>query len=78
MDGKILQNSNTVEMSIRIPQIIAYVSQGITLTPGDIIATGTPAGIATHHDPPAYLRDGVSIELEIDNLGRLINYVKRA
>ena len=61
-----------------IPTIIATLSQGITLKPGDIIATGTPAGVGIGFDPPKYLKAGDVVRIEIDGIGVLENRVRGA
>ncbi|MGT2466333.1 fumarylacetoacetate hydrolase family protein [Mesorhizobium atlanticum] len=57
-----------------IPTIIATLSQGITLKPGDIIATGTPVGVGIGFDPPRYLKPGDVVRIEIDGIGTLENH----
>ncbi len=56
-----------------IPTIIATISAGVTLKPGDVIATGTPAGVGIGFEPPKYLQPGDVVEVEIDGLGKLKN-----
>ena len=70
VNGKIMQNSNTKELVFKIPHLISYVSQFMTLLPGDIISTGTPAGVGLGMKPPTYLKAGDVIELGIDGLGQ--------
>ena len=65
-----MQNSNTKELVFKIPHLISYVSQFMTLLPGDIISTGTPAGVGLGMKPPTYLKAGDVIELGIDGLGQ--------
>jgi 2,4-diketo-3-deoxy-L-fuconate hydrolase len=69
VNGKIMQNGNTSNFIFNIPQVISYTSQFMTLLPGDIISTGTPAGVALGMKPPVYLKPGDVIELGIDGLG---------
>lgn len=69
LNGKIMQNGNTADLIFKIPYLISYVSQFMTLLPGDIISTGTPAGVGMGFDPPRYLKPGDIIELGIDGLG---------
>jgi 2-keto-4-pentenoate hydratase/2-oxohepta-3-ene-1,7-dioic acid hydratase in catechol pathway len=64
-----MQTSNTANLIFKIPFLISYVSQFMTLLPGDIISTGTPAGVGLGMNPPLYLKDGDDIELGIDGLG---------
>ena len=60
-------------MICTIPELIAYISRGFTLQPGDIIATGSPAGTANQHDPPRYLKAGDEVRIEIGGIGTLTN-----
>ncbi|MEO6976877.1 MAG: fumarylacetoacetate hydrolase family protein, partial [Mucilaginibacter sp.] len=62
-------DGNTSNFIFNIPQVISYTSQFMTLLPGDIISTGTPAGVALGMKPPVYLKAGDVIELGIDGLG---------
>jgi len=74
-NGKVLQNDSTAHMIFKIPHIIAFISAAITLLPGDIIATGTPAGIGSRHNPPVICRPGDKMEAEIEGLGRQANKI---
>ncbi|MDG4889841.1 fumarylacetoacetate hydrolase family protein [Mesorhizobium sp. WSM4887] len=67
------QNSRISQLIFDIPTIIATLSQGITLKPGDIIATGTPVGVGIGFDPPKYLKAGDVVRIEIDGIGTLEN-----
>ncbi len=69
VNGEMLQNSNTSDFVFNIPESISYISQFMTLLPGDIISTGTPSGVGLGFDPPRYLNPGDVIELGIDGLG---------
>jgi 2,4-didehydro-3-deoxy-L-rhamnonate hydrolase len=69
LNGKTVQDSNTDDLIFNIPQLIAYISKFMTLLPGDIISTGTPAGVGLGMNPPTYLKPGDMIELGIDGLG---------
>jgi 2,4-diketo-3-deoxy-L-fuconate hydrolase len=69
LNGKIVQDSNTDDLIFNISQLIAYISQFMTLLPGDIISTGTPAGVGLGMNPPTYLKAGDVVELGIDGLG---------
>ncbi len=73
VNEEIRQNSNVSLLIFDIPTIIATLSQGITLRPGDIIATGTPAGVGIGFDPPKYLKPGDVVRVEIDGIGALEN-----
>jgi 2-keto-4-pentenoate hydratase/2-oxohepta-3-ene-1,7-dioic acid hydratase in catechol pathway len=75
VNGELRQDANTGFMINGVAQLIAFISQGITLMPGDIIASGTPAGVGHYRTPPTYLRPGDTIEIEIEGLGRLSNPV---
>jgi 2-keto-4-pentenoate hydratase/2-oxohepta-3-ene-1,7-dioic acid hydratase in catechol pathway len=68
-----LQSSNTDQLIFNIPKIISYLSQGITLEPGDVIATGTPAGVGVFRNPPVLLKPDDVVEVEIEKLGLLRN-----
>jgi 2,4-diketo-3-deoxy-L-fuconate hydrolase len=69
LNGEVVQNGTTSNLIFRIPFLIAYVSQFMTLLPGDIISTGTPAGVGLGMKPPFYLKPGDIMELGIDGLG---------
>ncbi len=70
LNGKIMQDGNTQNLVYRIPYLISYISQFMTLLPGDIISTGTPAGVGMGQKPePVYIKPGDLIELGIDGLG---------
>ena len=69
VNGEMLQNSNTSDFVFDIPKSISYISQFMTLLPGDVISTGTPFGVGLGFDPPRYLKPGDVVELGIDGLG---------
>jgi 2-keto-4-pentenoate hydratase/2-oxohepta-3-ene-1,7-dioic acid hydratase in catechol pathway len=69
VNGKKMQDGNTKNFIFRIPYLVSYVSQFMTLLPGDIISTGTPAGVGLGFNPPVYLKPGDVVELGIDGLG---------
>ncbi|WP_031428600.1 fumarylacetoacetate hydrolase family protein [Flavimarina sp. Hel_I_48] len=69
VNGETLQNSNTSDFVFNIPQVVSYISQFMTLLPGDIISTGTPFGVGLGFKPPRYLKPGDVVELGIDGLG---------
>lgn len=77
VNGEIRQEANTEQFIFNIPTIISTLSQGMTLEPGDIIATGTPAGVGKGMNPPVFLQDGDEIEITIEGVGTLRNEVKR-
>ena len=76
INGEIRQNSSTKNMFIKIPEIISKLSKVMTLEKGDIIATGTPAGVALKNPEIPFLKDGDEIEMKIENLGVLRNSIK--
>lgn len=73
VDGVTLQSSSTAQMLFRIDELIQYASERMPLDPGDIIATGTPAGVAANHKPAAWLRHEQRVTLRIQGLGELSN-----
>lgn len=73
VNDELRQNANTKDLIFDIPTLIATISAGITLYPGDVIATGTPAGVGIGFKPPRYLKVGDRVAIEIGNLGRLEN-----
>jgi 2-keto-4-pentenoate hydratase/2-oxohepta-3-ene-1,7-dioic acid hydratase in catechol pathway len=77
VNGKALQDSSTAQMIFSVAEIIAYASQVITLEPGDLIATGTPAGVGVFRDPKVMLQDGDEVSVEIEGLGTLTNPVTK-
>ena len=76
INGQIRQNSSTNNMFINIPSIVSKLSKVMTLEKGDIIATGTPEGVALNNPDTPFLKDGDKIDMEIEKLGRIQNYVK--
>lgn len=75
VNGETLQDSNTSEMIFQIPDLIEFISKTCTLLPGDVISTGTPAGVGVFRDPPIFLQMGDEIEVEIEGIGILHNRV---
>ena len=69
VNGETMQESNTSNLHYKIPFLLSYVSQFMTLLPGDVISTGTPPGVGLGMDPPVYLKEGDQVELGIDQLG---------
>ncbi|GAB2806381.1 fumarylacetoacetate hydrolase family protein [Ferruginibacter profundus] len=69
VNGAMMQDSNTDDLIFNIPFLVAYISRFMTLLPGDIISTGTPAGVGLGFNPPVYLKEGDVVELGIDGLG---------
>ena len=77
VNGQVLQDSSTAQMIFSVAEIIAYTSQIITLEPGDLIATGTPAGVGVFRDPKVLLSDGDEVAVEIEGVGTLTNPVTK-
>ncbi len=77
IDGRPLQDGSTSTMLFRIAELISWISHRMPLDPGDVIATGTPAGVAAMHQPPAWLTPGVTVHVEVEGFGRLSNPVLR-
>ncbi len=75
LNGQVMQSSNTARMIFKVPYLISYISQGITLEPGDVIATGTPEGVGFFRDPPVLLKAKDVFEVKIEKLGTLRNAV---
>ena len=73
LNGEIRQNSNTADMIFNTAYIISYLSQYLTLEPGDIISTGTPEGVIAGHPEYSWLKAGDEVSIEVGNLGRLTN-----
>lgn len=78
VNGEVRQDSNTENLYFDIPTLIATLSAGVTLEPGDVIATGTPEGVGMGFDPPRFLQDGDEVAVEIEKLGVLRNPVRTA
>jgi 2-keto-4-pentenoate hydratase/2-oxohepta-3-ene-1,7-dioic acid hydratase in catechol pathway len=73
VNGEQRQNVGTKSLIFNIPKLISDISQGITLYPGDLIATGTPVGVGLGFKPPKYLKAGDVVRIEIDGIGVLEN-----
>jgi 2-keto-4-pentenoate hydratase/2-oxohepta-3-ene-1,7-dioic acid hydratase in catechol pathway len=78
VNGRVVQQTWTSDMIFGVSEIIAYLSRGITLEPGDIIATGTPAGVGFKREPALFLQAGDTVEVEISSIGLLSNPVVRS
>jgi 2,4-didehydro-3-deoxy-L-rhamnonate hydrolase len=78
VNGKTVQDSNTSDLVFNVPTLVSYISQYMTLLPGDIISTGTPSGVGMGLKPPVYLKEGDVVELGVEGLGisrqDVINY----
>jgi 2-keto-4-pentenoate hydratase/2-oxohepta-3-ene-1,7-dioic acid hydratase in catechol pathway len=76
VNGETVQQASLADLIFTIPVIIEYLSGFTALSPGDVIATGTPGGVGDRRDPPRYLKDGDVVEVEISKLGILRNTVR--
>jgi acylpyruvate hydrolase len=77
VSGELRQDARTKEMIFPVAEILSFASRLLTLEPGDVILTGTPAGVGAGSDPPRWLEDGDVVDVEIDGIGRLRNYVRK-
>ncbi len=75
VNGELRQDARTVDLIFDIPTLIETISRGITLYPGDVIATGTPAGVGMGMQPQTWLKAGDTVRIEIDGIGVLENPV---
>ena len=73
LNGQVMQNSNTSQMIFKIPYLISFISKHITLSPGDVILTGTPSGVGRFRKPRVLLKDDDEVTVEIEGLGKLTN-----
>jgi 2-keto-4-pentenoate hydratase/2-oxohepta-3-ene-1,7-dioic acid hydratase in catechol pathway len=73
INGRVMQDSFTSEMIFRVPELVEFCSRAFTLLPGDVIATGTPHGVGHFRKPPAYLKDGDVVTIEVQDIGQLTN-----
>lgn len=78
LNGEVMQSARTSQMTFRIPDLLAYISTFTTLTPGDVIATGTPSGVGDKRKPPVYMKPGDKVEVQIEQIGVLHNIVTSA
>ena len=78
VSGEVLQDSTTANLIFGVDEVIAFASQAITLQAGDLILTGTPAGVGYFREPKRLLQDGDTVTVEIEGLGELTNPVRRA
>jgi 2-keto-4-pentenoate hydratase/2-oxohepta-3-ene-1,7-dioic acid hydratase in catechol pathway len=77
VSGELMQDSSTSDLIFSIAEIIEYLTRGMTLEPGDLIATGTPGGVGDARVPPRYLREGDVVEIEVGGVGSLRNPVRQ-
>jgi 2-keto-4-pentenoate hydratase/2-oxohepta-3-ene-1,7-dioic acid hydratase in catechol pathway len=78
LNGETMQDSNTSNQIFGVAEVVSFISQAITLEPGDLIITGTPAGVGAFRSPPVWLQSGDEITIEIDGLGSISNPVVAA
>jgi 2-keto-4-pentenoate hydratase/2-oxohepta-3-ene-1,7-dioic acid hydratase in catechol pathway len=78
LNGQTMQDSSTEQLIFGVPELIAFLSETITLEPGDVIATGTPPGVGFARKPPVFLKAGDEMEVEIEKIGVLNSVVKAA
>jgi acylpyruvate hydrolase len=78
VNGQVRQDGNTAMMLFSVAKSIEFISTFMTLEPGDILSTGTPAGVGFSRKPPIYLHEGDVVEIEIERIGRIINQVVRS
>ncbi len=76
VNGEVRQDSTTADMIFSVAEVIAFVSEAITLEPGDLVLTGTPAGVGVFRDPPIFLAEGDEVTVEVEGLGTLTNPVR--
>jgi 2-keto-4-pentenoate hydratase/2-oxohepta-3-ene-1,7-dioic acid hydratase in catechol pathway len=77
LNGEIMQDSDTGDMIFDVANLIATLSEGMTLEPGDVIATGTPSGVGYARTPPVFMKPGDTINIEIEKIGVLTNTIAR-
>ena len=77
VSGELRQSARSKEMIFPLPELLAFASRLMTLEPGDVLLTGTPAGVGAAQKPPCWLRDGDVVEVAIESIGALRNYVRR-
>jgi 2-keto-4-pentenoate hydratase/2-oxohepta-3-ene-1,7-dioic acid hydratase in catechol pathway len=75
VNGRLMQDGRTADMIFDIPTLLAFISADITLTPGDVVSTGTPSGVGIFRDPPVLLQAGDVVECWIEGIGSLVNPV---
>ena len=77
VDGESMQDSSTDDLVFGPAALVSYISQIVTLNPGDVIASGTPGGVGHARRPPRYLVDGSVLSTTIEGIGTLVNPVRR-
>lgn len=78
LNDRVMQASSTAEMLFGVAAIIEFVSAAMTLSPGDVLSTGTPAGVGVFRDPPVFLADGDVVTIEIERIGFIRNRIRKA
>jgi 2-keto-4-pentenoate hydratase/2-oxohepta-3-ene-1,7-dioic acid hydratase in catechol pathway len=78
VNGNVMQDSNTDQLIFSVPQIVEFITQSITLEPGDVIPTGTPAGVGFARQPPVFLKPGDIMQVDIERIGKLGNPIVAA
>jgi len=73
LNGQTMQDSNTSYMIFKVPYLVSYLSQSLTLEPGDLISTGTPEGVGAHRAPPVFLQPGDTVSITVERIGTLTN-----
>ncbi|MBU1698849.1 MAG: fumarylacetoacetate hydrolase family protein [Candidatus Eisenbacteria bacterium] len=76
VNGECRQDGNTSDMIFGIRELLSYISHQMTLMPGDVVSTGTPAGVGVFRDPPLFIEAGDRIEIELEGVGKLMNTVE--
>jgi acylpyruvate hydrolase len=77
LNGTVMQSDNTDNMMFPVAETLAYITQGMTLEPGDVIVTGTPGGVGSRRTPPLWMKPGDTVEIEIDKVGVLRNKIEQ-
>ena len=72
VSGEVMQDANTCDLIFSVVELIVYISAGVTLEPGDVIATGTPSGVGDSRSPKRYLREGDTVEIYVDGVGHTV------
>ena len=75
LNGEVVQDGTTADMVFGVAELVAFISEAITLEPGDLVLTGTPAGVGVWRDPKLFLRAGDEVSVEIERIGTLSNPV---
>jgi 2-keto-4-pentenoate hydratase/2-oxohepta-3-ene-1,7-dioic acid hydratase in catechol pathway len=77
LNGDVMQSATLGDMIFSVPQIVAYISSFTRLSPGDVIATGTPGGVGAKRNPPVFMKDGDRVDVTVEGIGTLSNTVRR-